>query len=305
MLEPDRRQVEPSLLDPATCGEDLAQLISRMSELAPALCEGCAAYHLRFILTRYAAVEKSIGVDRPFLIERIRRILGDRGIQPPFEVVIAGAADTGILASCAHAVAAMGADIQCGTRFTIIDRCGSPLALCREFAGQHGLMVRTERADLSTIGQKFDADIIVVHSLLRFLDGPGQVALLGKLGGWLKPGGRIIVSQSIRPRNGDHRDREAGRRKSEIAMANAAIANGEIRIADPALPLLRQMAEPDELFREVPGEIASIEELRHLVAEAGLEVESMDVLSKALPLISRETFARLRVVAILKSSREI
>jgi SAM-dependent methyltransferase len=306
MLEPDRRHIRPSLLDPAACGEDLARMASRMSELAPALCEGCAAYHLRFVLTRCATADKSIAVDRPLLVSHVQRILSGRlsRSSDPLDVVIAGAADTGILATCAHAAAAMNAETLSRCRFTILDRCTSPLTLCQEFASRHALAARTVQVDLAAIDQDFDADVIMVHSLLRFLSRQQQLALLRKFDNWLRPGGRVILSQSIRPGNSAHREKEAVRWRSLIEMASAAVADGEIRIADTALPLLDNMRDADARYEEQPGEIASLDALHQLVAEAGLQVEAVDVISKEVPVTATRTFARSRVIAILKSSRE-
>lgn len=299
MPEPDRPPIAPSLLNPAACGEDLAHLASRMSELAPALCAGCAAYHLRFVLTRCATADKSIAVDRPLLVRHVQRILSHRS--GPLDIVIAGAADTGILATCAHAAAAMGAEILSRCRFTILDRCASPLTLCREFASRHAFAAHTVQADLAAIVPEFDADVIMVHSLLRFLSRQQQVALLRKFDVWLKPGGRVVLSQSIRPGNSAHREKEAVRWRSLIEMASAAVADGEIRIADAALSVLDGMRDADARYEEQPGEIASLEALHQLVAEAGLQVEAVDVISKEVPVTATQTFARSRVIAILKS----
>lgn len=307
MLEPDRRLIAPSLLDPATCGEDLAHMASRMSALAPALCEGCATYHLRFVLTRCATADKSIAVDRPLLVRHVQEILGRRLSlsSEPLDIVIAGAADTGILATCAHAAASMGTGVLSRCRFTILDRCNSPLALCREFADRHALVARATQVDLAAIGQDFAADIIMVHSLLRFLSQQQQLALLRKLDTWLKPGGRIILSQSIRPASSAHGEKERTRWRSLVEMASAAVSAGNIQIADAALPLLRNMREADEVYAEQPGEIVSTDELRRLVWEAGLQMDSLVTVSKEVPVTSQKTFSRLRGIASLRSSREI
>lgn len=307
MLEPDRRLIVPSLLDPATCGEDLAHMASRMSELAPALCEGCAAYHLRFVLTRCATADKSVAVDRPLLVSHVQQILGSRlsRSSDPLDIVIAGAADTGILATCAHAAAAMNAETLSRCRFTILDRCTSPLTLCQEFASRHALAARTAQVDLAAIEQNFDADVIMIHSLLRFLSRQQQLALLRKLDTWLKPGGRIILSQSIRRASASHRKSEAVRWRSLIEMASAAVSSGQIKITDTALSLLDDMHEANQIYEEQPGEIASLDDLQQLVAVAGLQVEAVKVISKEVPVTATQTFARSRAIATLKSSREV
>ncbi|MGE0238939.1 MAG: hypothetical protein AB7S59_09505 [Parvibaculaceae bacterium] len=194
-------QAAPPLLDPETCGEDLRQLARRMAEIAPVLCVDCAEYHVKFAMTRCIAPDKSIAVDRPLLIERIQGVLADGSRSPEdfLQIVIAGAADTGVLATAAHAAARLRPEIKARCRFTVLDRCRSPLTLCAEFAEQHGLHVETRQVDLPEGAAHVDADLIIAHSFLRFIDRNGQTALLRKFDTWLKPQGRIIVSQSVRP----------------------------------------------------------------------------------------------------------
>jgi hypothetical protein len=299
-------QATPSLLDPETCGEDLGQLAARMAEIAPVLCVDCAEYHVKFAMTRCSAPGKSIAVDRPLLIERIQRILADssRSSEGLLYIVIAGAADTGILATAAHAAAMLGREIKARCRFIVLDRCRSPLTLCAEFAERHGLHVETAQVDLPADAVRFDADIIIAHSFLRFMDRNRQTVLLRKFDSWLKPGGRVIVSQSIRPAGQAHLAAEARRLQHSLAEAQAAVSKGEIAIAEDAARLLRRMHESGRAYLVQPGEIGSAEELRDLMLGAGLREYSIDVMARELASAGNSTFERVRVVAVFGSGRE-
>lgn len=296
---------EPSLLDPKTCGEDLTHMVWRMSELAPSLCGDCAEYHLRFVLTRsVSSADKSIAVDRPLLIRHVQRILTDAALAPdaPINILIAGAADTGVLATCAHAAAVLGEPLFSRCRFILLDRCRSPLVLSAEFAGRYGVSLRTIEADLTTVTGNFAADLIVSHSFLRFLDRLQQIALLNKFDAWLKPHGRIIVSQSMRPK-GDTR-KEVRRLGSNLDLVRAAIVAGAIKLAPEAKPVLERMyaADHDHLTRR--GDLTSVDELRTLLLEAGLREHSIDVIAHDFPSVEKDKLTRVRALAVFGSNRD-
>ena len=109
MVYPPRELQGPSLLDPVSCGEDLLHNASRVSELAPGHCAGCADYHIRSSAHRCAGIPKGIAFDRPQLTEMIRKIVAERvaATDTTIDIVIPGSADTGILATCAHAAATL------------------------------------------------------------------------------------------------------------------------------------------------------------------------------------------------------
>jgi hypothetical protein len=295
-------QAEPSLLDPASCGEDLRLLASRMAEIAPSLCVDCATYHIRFAVTRFVAPQKSIALDRPLLIRRIQRILADRARHSDdiIRIVITGAADTGILATCAHAAAALGDDLKARCRFVVLDRCRSPLTLCAEFARHHALDVQTAQVDLLAPPMRFDADLIVLHSFLRFISRDKQIALLKEFATWLRPRGRIIISQSIRPGSAAQLDWEEGRRQSQLALAKAAIAAGAIAIPADAARLLEKMSQSSRNYKEQLGDIASETEFRDLLKSAGLREHSLEVIRAE----KAGALGRVRAVAIAGSNRE-
>src|SRR5688572_1748505 len=97
-----------ALLDPASCGEDLAHNAERFSALAPRFCSGCADYHIRSAFHRYAGPPKLF--DRPELIGLVGKIIADKAVRSRdmIEIAITGSADTAMLATGAHAAAMLG-----------------------------------------------------------------------------------------------------------------------------------------------------------------------------------------------------
>jgi hypothetical protein len=116
----------------------------------------------------------------------------------PLRIVIAGAADTGILATCAHAVSSLGPDVAARVAYTVIDLCMTPLALCETFARRHGLSVDLHRADLCKMDITIPSDLVVLHSILSYLPATHHHATIRELRRWLKPRGRMLVSNRVR-----------------------------------------------------------------------------------------------------------
>jgi hypothetical protein len=305
MGNPTKLQLSPSLLDPVACGEDLVEQASRIAELAPTLCVACEGYHIRFIATRIVSPDKGVAVDRPALIARIQPILAKAARRNgPIDVVIAGSADTGIFATCAHSAAAMEPSLLARCRFTVIDLCHSPLVLCAEFAATHGIELRTEQLELPAAGRHFAADLIVTHSFLRFLDHSSQIALLKSFDGWLKPGGRLILSETIRPRDAAHLAREKQKSRAMLGSVDEAVMSGEIRIAADVAAELRRMRDGDARYVERPGDIDSPEDLRDLVRDAGLREYSLDVITKDVRLDAHERMKRIRALGVFGQAHD-
>ena len=83
-------------------------------------------------------------------------------------------------------------------RFTVLDRCPSPLLLCEAYAAQNGLRILAETADLTTTSRAFPANLIVVHHLLPFLPEAEIPGALERLRSWLKENGRVGLCTMLR-----------------------------------------------------------------------------------------------------------
>ena len=79
----------------------------------------------------------------------------------------------------------------------VLDRCGTPLELCQRYAARNGLTVATQAADLFDVGLSCAANIVVVHSLLRFIPRERHRELVVALSRWLKPGA-VALRHSLR-----------------------------------------------------------------------------------------------------------
>ncbi|WP_119390304.1 class I SAM-dependent methyltransferase [Taklimakanibacter lacteus] len=296
---------DPSLLDPVHCGEDLAHNAARFSALAPLHCDGCADYHIRSALHRYAGPRKLF--DRPELIRLASRLIAEKAVQSDrtIEIVIAGAADTAMLATCAHAAATLGAGILGRCRFTVLDRCTTPLLICAEFAARHGLDFAAQAGDLLSAVAPCAADLIVTHSVFRFIPHEAQATLLRRIGNWLAPGGRLILSNRILlDDDGAESKGEMRKRTAANAAARQALAEGRLTLSESAGATLDRLERAKGDGQGRPGEFRSLAEVRSLIRKSGLMEISVEELAFEFAIGPGDVMHRRRVHAVLGRSGE-
>jgi hypothetical protein len=293
-----------SLVDPLTCGEDLLQNAARISELAPDNCVGCADYHIRSAAHRCAPVPKGIGFDRPELITLVKQILAEKtDTAGSIGILIPGSADTGILATAAHAATMLGQAVLDRCRFTVIDRCPTPLILCREFGARHPLEVHTVQSDLVTTSHRFEADIILVHSVFRFIEQSDQVQFLNKLGSWLTAIGRLIISNRLRLDAAQETESEFRKRTAANLAINERLAAGALATRESPQTVLERLQRAMLDGEGRPGEFQSLEDVRTLIAQSQLEEVSLKQLSWNVEINPGNSFMRHRAHAVLRCRR--
>ena len=116
--------------------EDLRQLAAEAPNLASCFCGDCQNFHFLWPYLRLAGASGG-DVGAAQVHASLTSLLSAGGQS----ILIAGAADSGLLSVVARAA---GSD----TEIVIIDRCRTPLELCRRFAAQWSLPVETLHRDL-------------------------------------------------------------------------------------------------------------------------------------------------------------
>ena len=101
-------------------------------------------------------------------------------------VLIAAAADTGLLASVARAAAGREIEIR------VVDRCETPLELCRRFARHWSLPVETKIAQLTQL-ETDTFDLVYANSILQFFPAERRIDVLTQLRRTLRPGGHLAL----------------------------------------------------------------------------------------------------------------
>jgi SAM-dependent methyltransferase len=263
-----------SIGDPAAgpMEEDRAANLLLASELAPRLCRGCQRYHLRYVARRAVQGIANDSIDRPVIVRLLGRLIETRARRVPgtIEVVIAGASDTGTLASAATAAFRGGELDRC--RFTVLDLCPTPLALCEAYGREKELEVATRAEDLAADAMPHPADFVVVHSLFRHVPAERHVPLLQRFAAWLRPGGRILFSVLIEPPGGP-RPSSAG----AITELRAMLKAGLLRVAEPVDAFMERVGEDaPRPEKDHAAELPDTAAILALFSAAGLRVETAE-----------------------------
>jgi SAM-dependent methyltransferase len=175
---------ERSTSDAATAarfGEDLPTMAAQAYALADRYCSHCRNFHALWPYRRLARMcgAAESGADE---IERtLTRLIAAGGKR----ILIAAAADTGLLATVARAGAGLDPEI------TVVDRCETPLELCRRYASECGLPVDTRIVDLNALDLA-GFDVVYANSVLQFIPVDLRVNMLTRVRRSLRPGGHFV-----------------------------------------------------------------------------------------------------------------
>lgn len=151
-------------------------------QLGEQLCTRCNGYHQTWGLLRAAKVMRAGETDRRLLMP----ILADM-VRPGTNILIAGAADAGLLQLVAESAPARPIDI------TLLDRCPSPIALIHHIALPPGISVDAREADLTELDEPGRYDVVLSHSMLPFVDPATRIAILQRLRASLSPEGKLLL----------------------------------------------------------------------------------------------------------------
>ncbi|MEM7442356.1 MAG: class I SAM-dependent methyltransferase [Pseudomonadota bacterium] len=167
--------------------EDIAAQAQRAFDQASETCAGCLSYHGVWGYQRLARQNSGLDGDRAQLEPLIAPLIASGQTR----VLIAGCADTGQLAMVLRA--ASGRDLE----VTIIDRCETPLALCRGFAAQHGVPVSTRVGDIGDLSNVGTIDLILAHSVLSFLPDDQVFPVVQSFANALSPNGHLVMTTAL------------------------------------------------------------------------------------------------------------
>lgn len=252
--------------------EPLARSARLGRELAPELCReasrtgvDCTSYHGLVQYLRLLGVAASPQRHGHFYREALTPLA--RAVRQP-RVLIAATADTSMLIHVLSACGAAGANAD----VTVNDRCATPLELCRRYAHEHGLELRTARCDVVDFHDATPFDAICTESLLTLLPPAARRAAIAQWRSLLRPGGRFVTSARIGgPGSGEpdplRADAFAG------WVRNEAERRRELLDLDPET----LAEEARRYYGSVPlHPVGSREELTGLFTHAGMTIERLD-----------------------------
>jgi SAM-dependent methyltransferase len=241
--------------------EDLRRVAAEGFEMAGRLCRGCGSFHALWPYLRLARATSAGSED---VTSVIHSVLAEQMAAGRKDVLIAGAADTGVLAMVAGAGAGGPVNI------VVLDRCETPLELCRRLAQRWALPIATLHEDLGNLHRPAHFDIVFAHGTLHFFNPDRRVDVLARMRRALRPGGCLVLRANAGGRiegelTGEGRDGYPAWVPEELA-----------RIGVP-------LPEPAEAFRERlrmhavsrehrEGAFATAEEIKATLVQAGFAI---------------------------------
>jgi hypothetical protein len=160
--------------------ENLPAMAAQAYALASCLCGHCRTYHSIWPYRRLALDAGQGGV------HSVEQTLAACIASTAKRVLIAGTADTGSLATIARASA--GHEIE----IALVDRCPTPVELCRRFANCCALRFQGGICDLAELDVQ-DFDVVYANSILPFIPVEKRADVLVRLRQGLRPGGLLVL----------------------------------------------------------------------------------------------------------------
>jgi SAM-dependent methyltransferase len=188
----DRGAEREPLRESAPLAYALAAKVCRIDQ---ATRESCAWYHGLWALLRLLGIGTTPTGVSGFLAETLYQLAADGGYR---RVLIAGAADYGL---AAHVIAAY-RRAHAPLALSVVDRCATPLALNRWYAARVGAAIEDIRDDLVAHRPALDYDVILSHSVLGYFSLRDRSRLFEAWATQLRHGGRIVLTNRIRPGHG-------------------------------------------------------------------------------------------------------
>jgi SAM-dependent methyltransferase len=228
--------------------------------IAQARCDSCRDYHALWPYRRLSGIANGFEADAELLAEHLRRVLPERG-----RLLIAGAADAGLLALALSATEALAPNVS------VADRCATPLAVCSAFAESRGVAVATLQEDLPSFDHTSDYDVIFAHSILQFMDEAHRVPFLRRLRNALTERGRLVFAERLRPPGRDEQ-----RHGSYVDDTVNGLAAAGIPLPEEEGAFRRRLEADVESRRSRLSQALGAEDLGHYLEAAGLRLRSLE-----------------------------
>lgn len=161
--------------------ENLPGLAAEASTIAPRLCGPCRNYHFLWPYLRLAGAPGTVDTGK----HHLRQMISDALSPGKKRVLIAGCADTGLFALVAEAAS--------DAEIVALDRCETPLELCRRYAERRDLSIRTLRLDLENLAEPSSYDLVLAHSILPFISAERRLRVLTQLRRCLHVDGKLVL----------------------------------------------------------------------------------------------------------------
>jgi SAM-dependent methyltransferase len=282
------------MLPPYT--ERLSDIAAQAYELATQLCGSCRDLHALWPYIRLSRSSTGVELEGSRLIQVLREQIADGRRN----VLIAGAADAGLLALVARAAADQAIHL---TNIVVLDICETPLELCRRFAAEWSLAITTLRQDLIELDIQQQFDLVLVHGTLHFMTPLGRATALSAIQRAMRRGGRLVLlfnTSELHAELGDNvHVGYASAVVSELKRQHVVLPDGEAALHErlAAHSRRRQLRE---------GAFTRPSDVTLLLESAGLKVISCDEIEARLSSGMRDYVSRIskrRFMALCEPKR--
>jgi SAM-dependent methyltransferase len=270
--------------------EPLADIAAQAYDLSAQLCGSCRNLHALWPYMRLS--RSSTGVeDKGSTLETNLRTMMVAGLR---KILIAGAADTGLLALVARAASSRDLEI------VVLDICETPLELCRRLAQKWSLPIDTTRKDLRELEVRGRFDIVLVHGTLQFIPSVDRQDVLTRIRHALRRDGRLLMLfNTSKPSAAEFGEQfhidYASSLIRDLKRSHIAIPNNERDFHTRLVAHSRQRQ-----LRE--GAFTTPEDAKHLLGTAGFAISScgqinVNVVGTASDFVSRLSKRRFLAIA--------
>ncbi|WP_193371263.1 class I SAM-dependent methyltransferase [Pelagibius marinus] len=228
--------------------------------------ESCAWYHGAWQTLRLLGIVTTLTQQSELYIEALRPLIAEGGYK---RVFLSGSADYGLLSVVLEAFSNEAATPE----ITVVDRCETPLRLCRWYAERYGYAIETAQSDLQTFRAPAPYDLICVHSLLSCVPVQHHAEIVATWHSLLRPGGVLMMANNLYIGN---TARESRFTPEQISAYQERVAKAALTCPHPeALPSAEELQRMATAYAaEMSGSIiSSREQLTGLLEDQGFSLE--------------------------------
>jgi SAM-dependent methyltransferase len=252
----------------APSGEELEQAAALARARAPELCRrdpqtgaSCDWHHGLWPTLRLLGMITEPALHGEFLRGALAALPAAR---PRF--LLSGAADHALLEQVHAAFAGRPFDA------VVLDLCETPLMLNRWYAERAGIALETRQSDILEFSDAQPYDAVCTHAFLGNFDQAQRVALVSKWRELLRPGGKVITVNRLRP----------GREPLWVAFSTDQVWAFRERVEEAAMARgfeFSRLGRAAETYasRQAIFPLGSAEELRALFEQGGFDIEELSL----------------------------
>lgn len=237
-------------------------------------CGDCRDYHAVWAYRRLSRTVSGIEPTASLVGRLLREV-----VPPGGTILIAGAADAGLLALAANATQGLAPTIH------VADRCPTPLAVCRRYAETRGLSIVTHELDFNRATPPARYDAVMADCVLQFVPRESHTDVLRRLRETMAPRSVLVLAERLRSIDSPDRDRD---------RAAAALAEDGVPLPEDRSSFEQRLNRMLEAQRLRIAQCAATEHIALRMTEAGFRV--WDLSNEQIVSVHGDGNVRMKVV---------